>query len=537
MRKNQFVIACCLALAFANSARADETSDLKAKLDALQKQMDAIKGQLEEVTAQMQKQKQDQEQQTQQVTEQMEKQKQEQTNFVRFKPGDNLTIETKGGGEVTLYGYLDVSLDYATKGIQNKFSDQHGDTPQGKLGWLWGLSTNQSYLGVRGKHPLPLIRDNFNFVWQLEAQLDITAAPGTVDTNSNSGNTVKSGLFYRNSFIGFSDKVFGALKVGKTDAPYKTSTARMNPFSGELGDYAVIMGNTGGDNRAEFLTRVNHAVWYESPNIKGFTFNGLVSPGQNRAADNSLIPGGEPDCAGGNTPGSGALPPACNDGSFGALYSGNLAYQYGQFYATVAYELHSQTNRSSDVGDPTLAALDVGDERAAKIGLQYFFPTKTTVSGIYEQMRRNVNPALQFQNERTRNGTWLTVTQVLTEKDNVSFGWARAFGTPGDPGQHNTNAGLSPQNSANMFTANLKHSLDKFTTWYVDWALTLNAPAAHYDLGAGGRALTTDCHDGSQLAAFDPTANGGAGGVTGGGPHCWAGGRLQGFSSGIIYRF
>jgi len=51
--------------------------------------------------------------------------------------------------------------------------------------------------------------------------------------------------------------------------------------------------------------------------------------------------------------------------------------------------------------------------------------------------------------------------------------------------------------------------------------------------GAGGRGLTTDCHDASQLAAFDPTT----GTVSGNGPRCWAGGRLQGFSLGMNYRF
>ncbi|MFI4922345.1 MAG: porin, partial [Burkholderiales bacterium] len=408
----------------------------------------------------------------------------------------------------------------------------------GNLGWQPAFSTNQSYLGVRGKHPLPIIRDNFNFVWQLEAQLDITAAPGTTTTQSNNSNTVKSGLFYRNSFLGFSDQEFGALKFGKTDAPYKTSTARMNPFSGKLGDYAVIMGNSGGDNRSEFNTRVNHAVWYESPNIKGFTFNALASPGQNPASDNSDIPVGEPDCAGGNIPGSGALPPACNDGSFGSLYSANLAYQlslerFGSFYATAAYELHSETNRSSDVADPTLSAQDIGDESAAKIGLQYLFPTKTTVSGIYEQLRRNVIPALQYQNERSRKGWWLAVTQVVTPKDNISFGWGHAGGTPGDPGQHNTSGGLAPDNQANMYTGLWNHSFDKFTTWYVDWALTLNHRDAHYDLGAGGRGLTYDCHDGTNLAAFDATT----GTTSYTGPHCWAGNRVEGISTGISYKF
>ena len=47
------------------------------------------------------------------------------------------------------------------------------------------------------------------------------------------------------------------IKVGKTDASYNISTAGMNLFSGMIGDYSAVMGNTGGDNRVEFLTRLD----------------------------------------------------------------------------------------------------------------------------------------------------------------------------------------------------------------------------------------------------------------------------------------
>ncbi len=104
--------------------------------------------------------------------------------------------------------------------------------------------------------------------------------------------------------------------------------------------------------------------------------------------------------------------------------------------------------------------------------------------------------------------------------ENAHFGWAHAFRTPG-PGQHNDSyavppsgdpamdatAGAHVNNAANLFTAALKNQINKNLTAYVDWALTANGPAAHYDLGAGGRAVTTDCHD-----AFD--ANGGLVGRT-----------------------
>ena len=63
--------------------------------------------------------------------------------------------------------------------------------------------------------------------------------------------------------------------------------------------------------------------------------------------------------------------------------------------------------------------------------------------------------------------------------------------------------------------------------------MTVNHSAAHYDLGAGGDGVTTDCYDSTPMAAFDATT----GGVTNGGPHCFAGGRLQGVSTGVNYKF
>lgn len=65
------------------------------------------------------------------------------------------------------------------------------------------------------------------------------------------------------------------------------------------------------------------------------------------------------------------------------------------------------------------------------------------------------------------------------------------------------------------------------------WALTDNRADAHYDLGAGGHGVTTDCHDSTPLAAFDPTT----GMVTGSGPHCFSGDGPEGVSAGIAYKF
>jgi predicted porin len=403
---------------------------------------------------------------------------------------------------------------------------------------------------VRGYETIP--DQPFRFVYQFETQLDVSAASGTAETNNSQSNVVKSGLTSRNTYVGLSNPDWGSILVGKTDAPYKTSTARMNPFVGEWGDYSVIMGNTGGDNRVEFGTRLDHSIWYESPEFPDPWFAGgvkatvLFSPGQNRASNSDNIAAGESDCTGGNIPGSGgSLPYACNDGGFSDAVSTSLTYNLGPLYAIAAYERHQKVNRRSDLtGEyasppPLYYAADVADEDAAKIGLQYTFPIDLTVSGIFERLHRYVPSYLNFQNERSRTGFWLAATQLLTPRDSVSLGWARANRTPGDPGQHNTSLQLPPlgspgdgtggadvDNSADMLTIAYKHELGAGLLVYIDFAAVLNGPYAHYALGAGGRAITTDCHDASDATGGESSN-----------PHCFAGSTILGTSIGLKYTF
>ena len=120
----------------------------------------------------------------------------------------------------------------------------------------------------------------------------VSATPGLKQTNSQISDNVNGSLFNRNTYIGFASPEFGAIKIGKTTAPYENSTGGFNPFAGQIGDMRVIMGNTGGDNRVEFATRLEHSIWYESPTIGGFQFNALFSPGQNRSGISDNIAAG-----------------------------------------------------------------------------------------------------------------------------------------------------------------------------------------------------------------------------------------------------
>jgi predicted porin len=504
--------------------------------------------------------------------------------FLEHKKGNPLTFYTPGG-EITAYGNIDVSADDTTKAFGGNVNTNPAFTggsepfPTGNFGWMPAISSNSSYLGVRGFQVLP----NFpaNFVYQLEVGFDVSATPGLKQTNSQISDNVNGSLFNRNTYIGFASPEFGAIKIGKTTAPYENSTGGFNPFAGQIGDMRVIMGNTGGDNRVEFATRLEHSIWYESPTIGGFQFNALFSPGQNRSDISDNIAAGSSDCTGGNDPISGGLfPNGCNDGAFSNAVSTNLSYTNGPFYATVAYERHFKVNRQSDVsgiygvgnsGQTTftlvncapgttgcfpnatqLAAFnaDVADEDAFKVAALYTFPTKTTVGGIFEMMHRYVSPLISFQNERQRNGTWAFLTQELTPKDSISVGWAHAFAAVGDPGQHNSGTTTTPvpgtttdctnpdgfsncglftiqnDNSADMITSTYKHKFGDNLTWYTAVAATVNGPNAHYDLGAGGHGVTTDCH----------SAFGASGGLVSQ-PHCWVGPTLAGVSTGLQWRF
>jgi Gram-negative porin len=499
------------------------------------------------------------------------------------------------------YGTLDVSVDEVTKGMTgpaygyscsepfsnmgcvrnaNPKMNQYGTTsPVGQVGYQPQLGTNKSVLGYHGA--IQIGHSDTDFIFQIETQPAITSSPGLYTSYTQQSNVVKAAIGYGDNFVGIGSadpmNDWGKLKFGTTYSPYKKSTDRMNPFSGMLGDYGAIMGNSGGDNRVEFGTRLNNSIWYESPHWLGgiFSFDVLFAPGQNRTYDNVVESAGSSDCNGGNQPGSGNLPLACDDGAFGTAWSADLKFEFGGFYGTVAYELHKDVNRNSDgigsnspvygalfgasnnctVASPLLDcgdynalvgeygqsfvnangftpefATDIANESAFKVGLQYTFDFGLSIDTIYEYLKRFVPADLQFQNERTRDGWWFALSQDIGPADNISLGYAHAGATPGDPaGQHNYDP-LAGPDTADLYTAAWKHRFDKHFYAYLDWADTLNHGNSHYDIGAGGRALTTDCHDGTSTLVNDYSS---AGNTTWGGDKC----HPEGVSMGMNYKF
>jgi predicted porin len=413
------------------AADSTEVQAIKQQMEAMQKQMAAMQDKLEAIAA---------------------------TPQQKAAPSGSALTANVGGASVTLYGFADLSADVGNDGKQG----------------VKQVSSNLSYVGVRGSKDLG--STGLKGIFQVETLANISGTP-----------TETGGLASRNSFVGL-EGGFGKVMLGKSDTPYKRATAMMDPFASSVGDYNSIMGNTGGDLRAEFDARLPHSIFYDSPKLHGFSVNALFSPGQkfdNLAnSDKYAFAQGEKVCAGATPGSSGSLPDSqapgaaagsatnCNDGAFKNAYSIALNYESGPLLGTVSYERHQSTDRTGDTGGVT------SDESAAKIGVSYNFGSNR-LSGIYEKFYRNggIDPTV---NERARNGYYVSDVQQLGNGMDLMGAWAHAAQTPGGPDFGTVD------DKANMYALGLKYHYDKQLALYLVGAILKEGAGAHYAIGAGG---------------------------------------------------
>src|SRR5712664_2392402 len=345
--------ACAASVAFNGVVFADDaqTQALKEQMRIMQQQMQEMQKQLEALSKQ---QAAPPPAAAAAVPAPAKKEAPAEPLFEKFAKGFYGTLDvslddtTKGMNGFVAYGYDLVDPTNPNSGYVRHTSPKAGGAgPVGRVGYMPALSTNKSVIGYRGSHKIA--ESGVDFIYQIETQPAITSAPGLNTSQFQQANVTKAGIGYGDSFVGFSGANWGKVKIGTTYSPYKKSTDSMNPFSGMLGDYSVVMGNSGGDNRVEFGTRLDHSIWYESPKLANvFSFDALISPGQNRTYNNVVQSSGSPDCSGGNEPGSGNLLLNCDDVGFDDAYSIYLKFEKGPIYVTSAYELHKNVNRNSD---------------------------------------------------------------------------------------------------------------------------------------------------------------------------------------------
>ena len=553
------------------------SSDQEARLRILQERIDALAKELKDLQAEQAKTAQTVATTTKTVETTAKTVSKSESRFNDFMKG--------------FFGTLDASIDYTTKGENGMQAFPYALAPGvispngpfvlaggpkappfGRVGWLAALSSNGSNVGYRGTHHID--GTNLDFIYQVAAAIDMVAAPGLQNTWTKSSNVVQGAIGLGDTYLGFQGKQWGKLKVGELYMPYKSSTDRLNYFAGTLGGYNVIVSNTGGDNRVEFGTRMDHVILFNSPNFEGLSFDLAYALGQNLDSNSNLMPLGSADCAGGNIPGSGNLPLNCDDGGFQDAYSADIKFEKWGFYGTAAYERHKKVNRASDgvgsnnpyynyvlglgpnnplsaqllnwgdyqafqaefpeaslAGTPEYnAALDTADEWALKIGGEYRFDFGLSIAYLWEGMHRDLPQIMEFQNERQRQSDWLALQYVFNGgADRVAAGWAHASATTGDPGgQHNFNPDNLGKNEGNMYTIGWWHKLDKQLSAYIVAAETMNDGNAHFDIGAGGHGLKTDCHDATHALFIDYSSAG---------PTTWGGCHPIGISTGVNYKF
>jgi predicted porin len=418
---------------------------------------------------------------------------------------------------VTIYGHVDVSGTVFNPSVYDQ-------------GTKLGIASNGSYFGIRARHNLaPYGYDGYSVVAQFESQVDVASLP-----------TERAAFGTRDSFVGI-EGPWGAIKAGKSDTPYKKSTSAFDPFANTIADYNSLVGNTGGDNRAEFDWRMANAIWYESPIWNGFQLSALFSPGQNYSPDNSdyaygnlfQCTGASARGSGSNFPGTGGAIPGniggngCTDGSWGNAFSAAATYKNGPFTAIAAYEFHQDVNRHGDDGiEPFLAGTPffapvflpdgsqvmtgVANEWAAKIGAGYrfeYFPIgPLQVYALYEWLRRDVPAAFEPFNERSKDDFFISATQYVGEHWAFSGSFIWSGNTPGAPtclSLNNPNAGVactSPgpivqigQYQQNQFdettfqyNAGVRYYFNHWASMYLVGAWLQNGTGAHYCLGPSG---------------------------------------------------
>src|SRR5689334_14343629 len=128
MQVRKLALAAGMAAATASGlAHADDVSDLKAQMEALQKQLDAGRAQLGAMQAEQ--------------ARTAAAPGPSRAPFVQLKPNSGATFLVPGGGEVQFYGHFDVSFDYATKGLKSDYG-VNGGMPVGRVGWEPDISSN-----------------------------------------------------------------------------------------------------------------------------------------------------------------------------------------------------------------------------------------------------------------------------------------------------------------------------------------------------------------------------------------------------------
>lgn len=193
--------------------------------------------------------------------------------------------------EVTLYGQIDLSIDYFDDGNNNDDIN---------------MGSNRSSIGVKGAEDLGNgMSAFFKLEWQVDAE-DADIAKSSFNEDETSG-----GFTGRDQYLGLKFERFGKLTFGTMSTSYKSSASSLDPMyrtriqARNTGIQSVLHKGKGDSGEG----RATNAVRYDTPSWNGFgaTVNysldndkdaGAVAAGKTKNDDNSW--GGGVHYKGGN---------------------------------------------------------------------------------------------------------------------------------------------------------------------------------------------------------------------------------------------
>lgn len=160
----------------------------------------------------------------------------------------------------TLYGKLDLSLDYANVDVQGSPKEN-----------LWQVNSNSSYLGVKGAE---------NLGSGLAAIYDIEYGVDGSGMHSNDNGSQFGDLYARDRFAGLKSDSLGTLRLGRFGSPLKMAAGNVDVFASQR--YAD-MGNPDGALIVDGQNWLSGAVGYTSPKFgDALTVDLAVQPREQR---------------------------------------------------------------------------------------------------------------------------------------------------------------------------------------------------------------------------------------------------------------
>jgi predicted porin len=330
---------------------------------------------------------------------------------------------------VMIYGRLNTALE----AIHSSAS-----STQTSSGSVTRLSNYRSVLGFHGEEDLG---NEVRTIWQIEGSLAL--------------DTGKGGLADRDTRLGLATPA-GTIFGGNWTTPYTSSTSTHDPFYPTTAGYMRIMGNGSAptsDNVIDttaFDRRQRNSIHYWTPDWNGVSVRIAHGLSEEKSA--------------GRAP---------------ALTSVAAIYEKGDWYATLAYELHR---------DYQGAGLS---DRGTKIGLAYRFGA-TRIAGVVEKLRYETpTGALE------RNAFYVSATYKVG-RHGIRLGVAHAQDGTGPSTETLGQLHSGPDTGAAHYTIGYDYSLSKQVSLFSYVSQIRNKRNAAYDFAINqvGNA------PGTNLAAF-----------------------------------